>query len=51
MCFIIVQCNLKLKNKIEVQTSNECSQVPETDKLMKLILNNFSSSGNILIFT
>ncbi|VVC31748.1 Hypothetical protein CINCED_3A000099 [Cinara cedri] len=38
------QCNSKLKNKTEVRTSIKCSQKPETDKLMKLILNNFSSS-------
>lgn len=38
------QCNSKLKNKSAVLTSVECSQTPETNKLINLILNNFSSS-------
>jgi len=43
----LVQCNSKLKNKSAVSTSVEYNQTPETNKLMNLILNNFSSSGNV----
>lgn len=45
--YYLVQCNSKLKNNPVVTTSIAHSQTSETDVLMKLILNNFSSSGNI----
>lgn len=44
--YFIVQCKSKSKNITVISTPTECSQTPETDKLMKLILNNFSTSGN-----
>jgi hypothetical protein len=48
----LVQCKSKLSNKIIKSTSTESSCVPETDKLLELIMKNDSRAGiNNLLYT